>query len=222
MSNNPLIHREYIEVVTAEDLAGSTEDRANKVVATNSSGVIPLQLLPEGLGGNTITVDEVTVGGAIVFVPGPNVSISADDATNVVTFSADTVPSVNGVSGAISIQASNNLFLRTEASTGLITVSDDLIEPPVPGSLELASVFQTGIVVSGMIQQLATYHIAANSTQTLKKTVTFTYDSKRRMETETITFPGSSKTITKTYYYPDELSGLPEEIPTHFVKTISD
>jgi len=222
MSNNPLIHREYIEVVTSEDLAGSSSDRANKVVATNESGIIPLQLLPEGLGGTTITVDAVTVAGDVTLLAGSNISLEADDNTNIITVSAITVPSVNGVSGSVSIQATNNLFLRTDLNTGIITVSDDLIEPPLPGSLELASVSQSGIYVSGMVSQLTTYHIAANGTSSLIKTVNFSYDAKRRLETETVTFPGSTKTITKTYFYPEPESSDPEEIPTHFIKTISD
>jgi len=229
MSNNPIVHSEYIEIVTAEDLLSATpEDRAGKIVSTDSSGIIPDILLPQKVTVTSITVDPPggptqALSGALTLTTstGSAINLTANAVNGVITINTTAVSSVNNLSQGVTIRPANNLFIYTDAVNNTITLSDDLIQPAA-NSTEISSIIQefTSDPVTGRVVTTTKKEVRGGVTSTIK-TTTFTYDSKGRLTTEVLVFAGSGRTITKTYTYPSSGSGLPEEIPLSYTKTIS-
>jgi len=222
MSNNPIVHHEYLEIVTAEDLVSALPaDRANKVVVTSESGIIPTILIPSQINVDSITVNGQTVVGDVTFLTplGSALVISADSNTNTVSFSTTAVSSVNNLFAGVTIEGINNVFLYTDTSANRIQISDDLIKP-AENDTQISQIIQEfeADPVTGRISVTRKKEVRGLITTTVK-TVAFSYDAKGRLTTETITFPGG-RVITKTYNYPAAGSGLPEEIPLNYTKTI--
>lgn len=222
MSNNPIISHEYIEIVTAEDLLSvNPSDRANKIVATDGSGIIPAILIPSQVTVSSITVGAQTVEGAVTFTTpsGSAITITANDVTNTISFSTTAVSSINNLTAGISIRGGNNLYFYTDVATNTITISDDLISPPA-NDTEISQVIKEFTTdVNGRVSTVVSKEVRGITTNTLK-TTSFAYDTKGRLTTETISF-SSGRIITTTYAYPASGSGLPEEIPLSYTKTIS-
>lgn len=223
MSNNPFIHSEYIEIVTAEDLQSlDPNDRANKVVTTNESGVIPMILVPDEANVNSITVGAATVNGDVTFLtpPGSAITITADEVANSVSFNTTAVSAVNNLTAGITILSHNNLFIYTDVSGNSITLSDDLIRP-AQNSTDISSVINEFTTdANGRVSTVTKKEIRGATTGNVRTTA-FTYDTKGRLTQEQITFVSTGRVITKAYTYPPSGSALPEEIPLSFTKTIS-
>lgn len=222
MSNNPIVHHEYLEIVTPEDLVSALpSDRANKVVVTSASGVIPTILIPSQINVSSITVGANTVVGSVSFLTpsGSALTISADSNTNTISFSTTAVSSVNNLAAGITIEGINNIFIYTDTSANKIQVSDDMIRP-ASNDTEISQIIQefTTDPSTGRVLTTTKKEVRGATTTTVK-TVAFTYDSKGRLTVQTVTFPGG-RVITTTYSYPPSGSGLPEEIPLSYTKTI--
>ena len=229
MSNNPIVHSEYIEIVTAEDLLSATpEDRAGKVVTTNASGIIPEILLPQSVTVTSLTVlqpgggSQVLSGAVTITTPtGSAIAITANEVNSTITFNTTSVSSVNNLTQGITIRPANNLFVYTDVVNNTITLSDDLITPPA-NDTEIGSIIREFISdpVTGRVLSTTKKEVRGVTVSTIK-TTTFSYDAKGRLTSEVLVVAGTGRTITKTYTYPASGSGLPEEIPLSYTKTIS-
>jgi hypothetical protein len=223
MSNNPFIHHEYLEIVTAEDLQSlDPNDRANKVVVTDSSGLVPTGLIPATQKVSSITVGASTVTGAVTFITptGSAITISADNVANSVSFTTTAVSAVNNLTAGITLLSSNNLFIYTDVSGNSITLSDDLIRP-AQNSTDISSVINEFTTdANGRLSTVTKKEVRGVTTGNIRTTA-FTYDTKGRLTQEQITFVSTGRVITKSYTYPPSGSALPEEIPLSFTKTIS-
>lgn len=222
-NNNPFIHTEYIEIVTAEDLAEGqpASSRANKVVATNESGVIPEQLIPTTLSVSSLKVSGVTLTGDVELLTSGTISLTPDNLTNPMTITLENtaISSINGIAGEVTLVPNNNIFLSTVDDQ--IIISDDLIKVPET-SEDIAEIKQEYEVDGqGRIVEVRTFQKFFLGSFTLFKTVNFTYDDRGRLEEEIITF--TTTQITKVFIYPDPLVNpeLPEDVPISWTKSIS-
>lgn len=222
MSNNPFIHTEYIEVVTAEDLQSlDFNDRASKVITTNESGVIPPILLPPDVQVNSITVGAATVNGDVTFTTpvGSAITITADEVSNSVSFSTTAVSAINNLTAGVTILSHNNLFIYTDISGNTITLSDDLIRP-AQNSTDISSIINDFTTdANGRVSTVTKKEVRGATTGNIRTTA-FTYDTKGRLTQEDITFASTGRIIRKIYTYPPSGSALPEEIPLSYTKTI--
>jgi len=220
-NNNPLIHTEYIEIVTAEDLVNPIATvRANKVVATDSTGFIPEQLIPSTLAVSSIEVTGASLTGDVKLEASGTLTITADVDTGTITIENTAISSINGIDGEVTlVPDSPNVFIYADLDTNQIKISDELIKLADNASEVEEVIQETTVDGQGRITQVDTYHrYFAELTGTLKKSVTFDYDSLNRLTTETLILSG--KQIVKTYEYPPSGSLLPEEIPISWSKIV--
>jgi len=213
MPENPLIHHQYVEAASAEDLISPDPlKRANKIVVTSSEGYIPDELIEKEtdvISGIKVNGSEQTLHGVVDLVTKEldALHIEFNETTNEIEFSSTSVSSINDLNAGVRIIRHNNIMIETDLVQGHIAISDDLIsEPKDDSDIEIISEVYSIYDDKDRIKTITRTETLKSGQVNTRKTVTLTYDQLDRLTKEEISFYGSSKKIVKTYSYREDRS----------------